>query len=87
MYYILKIKEPDVLLKSKNKKPMRTPFEIKIPESDKSFWDIQIRSKGISDYSFLSMESPVVKKEEPPRMKITDQPIRPSHSIRGKINE
>jgi hypothetical protein len=84
MYYILKIKETNVLLNSKNKKPMRTPFEIKIPESDKSFWDIQIRSKGIIDYQFIEMETIQVKKEEPPRMKITDQPLRPSNSIRGK---
>lgn len=84
MYYILKIKETNVLLKSKNKKPMRTPFEIKIPESDKSFWDIQIRSKGIIDYQFIEMETIKVKKEEPPRIKITDQPLRPSNSIRGK---
>ena len=83
MYYILKINETNVLLKSRNKKPMRTPFEIKIPDSDKSFWDIQIRSKGISDYSFVVVDPPEVKKE-PPRIKITDQPIRPSNSIRGK---
>lgn len=86
MYYILKISEKNVLLNSKNKKPMRTPFEIKIPESDKNFWDIQIRSKGISDYSFIALEQPEVK-NDPPRIKITDQPIRPSNCIRGKINE
>lgn len=84
MYYLLKISETNVLLKSKNKKPMRTPFEIKIPESDKSFWDIQIRSKGIIDYQFIEMETIKVKKEESPRIKITEQPLRPSNSIRGK---